>query len=230
MAGATWNCCQLCKRSVDAIPPCTCLQFHFIQSHIRRMHECFTVTCHLHFWQNDWDLVHAATTHNTHASTHMHPHNTHKPWWLPTGVTHTQRNTHKSRWPPTCVEFWTEPHRRHMCAVGCPPCEPVGGAVNWSSPWNSTDICRTWNRCWNIRERAVTHDWHPWNRCWNIRERAVTHDWHPWNRCWNIRERAVTHDWHPWNRCWNIRERTVTHDWHPWNRCWNIRERAVTHD
>ena len=23
------------------------------------MHLCLAVTCHLHFWQNDWDLLHA---------------------------------------------------------------------------------------------------------------------------------------------------------------------------
>ena len=32
---------------------------HSMQSHIRRVHTCFAVTCHLHFWQNDWDLLRA---------------------------------------------------------------------------------------------------------------------------------------------------------------------------
>ena len=26
---------------------------HFMQSHIRKVYACLTVTCHLHFWQND---------------------------------------------------------------------------------------------------------------------------------------------------------------------------------
>ena len=26
---------------------------HFMQSHIRKVHACLAVTCHLHFWQND---------------------------------------------------------------------------------------------------------------------------------------------------------------------------------
>ena len=30
---------------------------HFMQSHTRKVHECLTVTCHLHFWQKDRDLV-----------------------------------------------------------------------------------------------------------------------------------------------------------------------------
>ena len=32
------------------------LRCHFIESHIVRVHECFAVTCHLHFWQNDRDF------------------------------------------------------------------------------------------------------------------------------------------------------------------------------
>ena len=32
---------------------------HFTSSRIRREHACWAVACHLHFWQNDWDLLHA---------------------------------------------------------------------------------------------------------------------------------------------------------------------------
>ena len=32
---------------------------HFMQSHIRKVYACLAVTCHLHFWQNDRDLLHA---------------------------------------------------------------------------------------------------------------------------------------------------------------------------
>ena len=32
---------------------------HFMQSHIRKVYACLTATCHLHFWQTDWDLLHA---------------------------------------------------------------------------------------------------------------------------------------------------------------------------
>ena len=55
MAGATWNCCRLGASSVYTIQPC-----HFMQSHIRKVYACLAVTCCLHFWQNDWDLLHAA--------------------------------------------------------------------------------------------------------------------------------------------------------------------------
>ena len=32
---------------------------HFMQSHICKVYACLSVTCHLHFWQNDRDLLHA---------------------------------------------------------------------------------------------------------------------------------------------------------------------------
>ena len=32
---------------------------HFMQRHIRKVYGCLAVTCHLHFWQNDRDLVRA---------------------------------------------------------------------------------------------------------------------------------------------------------------------------
>ena len=32
---------------------------HFMQSHIRKVYACLAVTCHLHFWQNDCDLLRA---------------------------------------------------------------------------------------------------------------------------------------------------------------------------
>ena len=32
-----------------------------MQSHIHKVHACIAVTCHLHFWQNDRDLLHATT-------------------------------------------------------------------------------------------------------------------------------------------------------------------------
>ena len=32
---------------------------HFLQSHIRKVYACLAVTCHLHFWQNERDLLRA---------------------------------------------------------------------------------------------------------------------------------------------------------------------------
>ena len=32
---------------------------HFMKSHIRKVYACLAVTCHLHFWQNNRDLLRA---------------------------------------------------------------------------------------------------------------------------------------------------------------------------
>ena len=32
---------------------------HFMQSHIHKVYACLDVTCHLHFWQNDRDILRA---------------------------------------------------------------------------------------------------------------------------------------------------------------------------
>ena len=61
MAGAAWNCCRLGARFVHTIRPCTSLQSHFMQRHIRRVHACLAVTCHLHFRQTVWRCVHVLT-------------------------------------------------------------------------------------------------------------------------------------------------------------------------
>ena len=53
------KCCHFGASSVYTIQPCTRLQCHFIQIHIGRGYACLAVTCHLHFWQNDWDLSRA---------------------------------------------------------------------------------------------------------------------------------------------------------------------------
>ena len=49
--------CHFGACSVYTIQPCTRLQCHFIQSHI--VYACLAVTCHLHFWQDDRDLLRA---------------------------------------------------------------------------------------------------------------------------------------------------------------------------
>ena len=46
------------ERSVYTKQSCT-MSRHFMQSHIRTVHACLAVTCHLHLWQNDRDLLRA---------------------------------------------------------------------------------------------------------------------------------------------------------------------------
>ena len=47
------------RSSVYAIQPCTSLQCHLIRSHLCWVHVCLAATCHLHFWQNDQNVLHA---------------------------------------------------------------------------------------------------------------------------------------------------------------------------
>ena len=50
---------RLSTRSVYTIQLCTSMQCHFLQSHIHRVYVFLAVTCLLHFWQNDQDLLRA---------------------------------------------------------------------------------------------------------------------------------------------------------------------------
>ena len=56
MAGATLNWCCFCVRHT------TMQQFTvslYSKPHYAALHVCLAVMCHLHFWQNDRDLLHA---------------------------------------------------------------------------------------------------------------------------------------------------------------------------
>ena len=51
------NCYCLVAYSMYTTQIYTSLQCHLIWIHLHRAHVCLAVTCHLHFWQNDWDLL-----------------------------------------------------------------------------------------------------------------------------------------------------------------------------
>ena len=55
MAGAIWNCSRLGASSVYTIQPCTTS----LHAKPRKVYECLSVNCHLHFWQNDQGLLRA---------------------------------------------------------------------------------------------------------------------------------------------------------------------------
>ena len=59
IADAMWNA-AISVQTVYIIQPCTRLQCHFIQNHMGRVYVCLAVTCHLHFWHNDQDLLRAS--------------------------------------------------------------------------------------------------------------------------------------------------------------------------
>ena len=60
MAGAMWNCCRLSAHSVYTIQPVHRVTLFEGIIYICRVHLYSAVTCHLHFWQNDRDLLYAA--------------------------------------------------------------------------------------------------------------------------------------------------------------------------
>ena len=56
MAGAAWNYCRLNMFCVHHATMHQVTSLH-AKSYIHRVYACLTVTCQLHFWQNDRDLL-----------------------------------------------------------------------------------------------------------------------------------------------------------------------------
>ena len=76
---------------------------HFIRSHICRVHLCLAITCHLHFWQNDRDLLCA-----TQSPKQMGFGATIQ--WYQRGGMHTEISYHRKLTqvcPRTCFQFQT---------------------------------------------------------------------------------------------------------------------------
>ena len=70
--------------------PYTRAPFHVMQSHIRKVHACLAVTCHLHFRQNDRDLLRAtAVTRGWNGYGNKSQHRRHTP---STGLRHPSFN------------------------------------------------------------------------------------------------------------------------------------------
>ena len=53
---------------------------HFMQSHIRKVDACLAVTCHLHFWQNDRDLLRANAVTGGGTDTEIRVSTESRPW------------------------------------------------------------------------------------------------------------------------------------------------------
>ena len=70
MAGAIWNCRYFGASSVYTIQPC--------KLHANHIH--LAVTCHLHFWQNDWDLLHATVVTRGVTDTEIRVSTESQPW------------------------------------------------------------------------------------------------------------------------------------------------------
>ena len=110
MAGATWNVAvsvQVLNIPFNHAP--NRLQCHFIQSHIGRVYECSAVTCHLHFWQNDQDLLSATA--------------------VTQGGTDTEIKVSKESWP------WRRKFSCHSCQDSNPgPFDHESNTNHWAIP------------------------------------------------------------------------------------------------
>ena len=98
--------------------PCT-MSRHCMQIHIRRVHACLVVTCHLHCWQNDRDLLPATaitrewngyrnktpTKHDVrHTSLHANPHSRVHACLILTCHLHFWQNDR----PTSCSKQWPD--------------------------------------------------------------------------------------------------------------------------
>ena len=78
---------------------------HFMQSHTHKVYACLAVTCHLHFWQNDRDLLRAtAVTRgwNGYRNKSQHRKSTHEKKILPPLVYEGCDCCHALRGPVSC--------------------------------------------------------------------------------------------------------------------------------
>ena len=90
---------------------------HFMQIHVRKMHACLDVTYHLHFWQNDRDLLRAtAVTRgwNGHRNKSQHRKLTIEKKILPPLLQGFEPATFQSR-------VWHSNHRAIPASVPRPP-------------------------------------------------------------------------------------------------------------
>ena len=172
MAGATRNYCRLDAGSVYTIPPCTSLQYSWfcvaVQSHIRGMHVCLVVTCHLYFWQNDRNLLRAtAVTRgwNGYRSKNEHRKLTFENKFLPPILPGLEPETFRSRvrlstielspLNDSCYTFLLELiliwiYRTLMCPGVAEIQEGAEVNCHWLQSW--IDVCRASNtpRGWVI--------------------------------------------------------------------------------
>ena len=148
MAGATWNYCRLGASSVYTIQPCTSLQCHFIQSHIGRVYVCLAVTCHLHFWQNDLDILRATAVTlgwNVYRNKSQH----------------SNLTLEKKILPPLQSGEFPEPfdHESDVLTTELSPL-PESGCMGDAIFW-LIELCSVVPSCFHPFPRLLLHEYHP---------------------------------------------------------------------
>ena len=112
-----------------------------MQSHIRKVYACLAVTCHLHFWQNDRDLLRATVVTrgwNGYRNKSQHRKSTlEKKILLPfqqgfepaTFQSRVRRSNHWAIPAPRRTVPHAEPSLK--ASLICPQCQAIASKLNW---------------------------------------------------------------------------------------------------
>ena len=153
------KCCRFGASSVYTIQSCTRLQCHFIQSHVGRMYVCSAVTCHMHFWQNDRNLLHATAVTwgwNGYQNKSQHRKLTLKKKILPPRLPRLEPGTFQSqvqRSKMMIKVFWLDLRSLHMVHLH-------GDTLSWKSQWHTymgTHWAGSWCVCHLEKMHARNH-------------------------------------------------------------------------
>ena len=119
---------------------------HFMQSHIHKMYACLAVTCHLHFWQNDRDPLHAtAVTQgwNGYWNKSQHKKSTLEKKILPSLLQGFEPATFQSQVRRS--NHWAFPAPLFWCRTGWGPHQAYGQHINiyckvatWAFKWHNS--------------------------------------------------------------------------------------------
>ena len=125
------------KHPVYTIQSCT-MSHHFMQIHICMVYMCLAVTCHLHFWQNDSDLLHAtAVTQgwNVYWNKSQHRKLTLEKILLPELVPETFRSGIQ------CANHWTTPLPVLWVCEHRPLAPSIIISIRVCATWANCDTC-----------------------------------------------------------------------------------------
>ena len=140
---------------------------HFMQSHIRKVCACLAVTCHLHFWQDDRDLLRAtAVTRgwNGYRNKSQHRKLTLEKKILPpfrqgfepaTFQSRVRRSNHWAIPTPTYVWTWPTCFTGHWKSVIC-----LSYTVDWALKINNPSLLCSWLgsiNLWSISLQVSVH-------------------------------------------------------------------------
>ena len=113
---------------------------HFMQSHISKVYACLAVTCHLHFWQNDRDLLRATVV--TWGWNGYRNKSQHRSWpWRRKFSSRSWRDSNPRPFSHESGALTTEPSPPQLCTLQCESCVvfsikflPLSFGCGWVEP------------------------------------------------------------------------------------------------